>query len=125
MFNPAVMSKIMIRTARQPLSIEGRREPWMARSASTGMYVPDIDNGWRAVLIIILHTLLLLSPPSFAARLIIEPEMGRAPIISEIESAKQSVKLVMYNLTDKELLNALLQQQADGREVQIILEKTP
>lgn len=51
--------------------------------------------------------------------------MGRAPIVREIESAKQSVNLVMYNLTDKTLLNALLQQKANGRVVQVILEKTP
>ena len=51
--------------------------------------------------------------------------MGRTPIVNEINRARKSVDLVMYNLTDKTLLNSLLQQQAAGRKVQVILEKTP
>jgi cardiolipin synthase len=75
--------------------------------------------------ILIAAVSLLFTSPSFAAKLIIEPEMGREPIVREIESAKRSVRLVMYNLTDKILFNALLQQQANGQTVQVILEKTP
>jgi len=81
--------------------------------------------GWiRCIVCAVIHQL-LLSSTCHASQLIIEPEMGRAPIIREIEKADQSIQLVMYNLTDKTLLNALLEQKRNGRDVQVILEKTP
>jgi phosphatidylserine/phosphatidylglycerophosphate/cardiolipin synthase-like enzyme len=51
--------------------------------------------------------------------------MGRAPIINEMNKAKQSIQLVMYNFTDKQILNALVQQRKNGRDIQVILEKSP
>lgn len=69
--------------------------------------------------------LLLISPFIFADRLIIEPDMGRKPIIDMINQSKQSIDLVMYGLTDDTLLKALIAQQKKGRSLKIILEKTP
>lgn len=67
----------------------------------------------------------LFSLPLYADQLIIEPDMGRQPIIDAINSAHQSINLVMYGFTDKILLDTLIQQKLNGRTVKIILEDTP
>lgn len=58
-----------------------------------------------------------------ADQLIIEPEMGREPILNVINHAKHSLKLVMYGFTDDALLNSLLQQK--NKTVNVILEESP
>jgi len=74
-----------------------------------------------------LYFLLLCAFPTLvlADQLIIEPDMGRAPILERISGAKHTIHLMMYGLTDKTLLDALIKQKERGRTVQIILEKTP
>jgi cardiolipin synthase len=62
---------------------------------------------------------------AWADQLIIEPEMGRAPIVHAIQQAQHSIDLVMYGFTDDTLLNAILQKQAQGKTVKIILERAP
>lgn len=69
--------------------------------------------------------LLLLALPIWADQLIIEPDMGRKPIINAINDAHHSIQLVMYGFTDKQLLNAIMQQNKQHRTVNIILEPTP
>lgn len=59
---------------------------------------------------------------SYADQLIIEPDMGRAPVLNLINQAHNHINLVMYNFTDKTLLSALLNQTP---MVRVILEKTP
>lgn len=61
----------------------------------------------------------------YADQLIIEPEMGRAPLIKAMEESKQSVKLVMYGFTDETLLNSLIKKKLANKTVQVILEKEP
>lgn len=74
----------------------------------------------------ILCTLLLLLPFNiFADQLIIEPDMGRQPIIQAMQSSKHSLSLVMYGFTDKQLLNTLINQKQNGKTIKIILEGTP
>ena len=67
----------------------------------------------------------LISCTAVAGPLIIEPEDGRAPILSAITHAKHSIYLAMYGFTDKILFNALLWQKQQGREVKILLEDQP
>jgi phosphatidylserine/phosphatidylglycerophosphate/cardiolipin synthase-like enzyme len=62
---------------------------------------------------------------AWADQLIIEPEMGREPILAAMNSAQHSIDLVMYGFTDKTLLNALLQKHRQGKTVRVILEKSP
>jgi phosphatidylserine/phosphatidylglycerophosphate/cardiolipin synthase-like enzyme len=69
--------------------------------------------------------LLLTSTVSFADQLIIEPDMGRAPIANYLESAKHSVDLVIYGFTDDTLLSVLLRQQQQGKLVRVIMEQRP
>jgi cardiolipin synthase len=61
--------------------------------------------------------------PAFSEQLIIEPDMGRAPILAAINHATHSIQLVMYGLTDQECIAALL--AAKNKNLQIILEKSP
>ncbi len=60
-----------------------------------------------------------------ADELIIEPDMGRTPILSAISHAKSSVDLVMYGFTDRELMRAFTQAKAAGKNVRILLEPHP
>lgn len=59
-----------------------------------------------------------------ADELIVEPDDGRAPIISAIQHAS-SIELVMYGLTDKKMLQALLNAKDQGKDVRILLEPHP
>lgn len=69
--------------------------------------------------------ILSFSINAFADRLIIEPEMGRAPILDLINETKHSLKLVMYGMTDETLLNAIIQKKLQRKTVNVILEPTP
>jgi cardiolipin synthase len=64
------------------------------------------------------------SIPAFADQLIIEPEMGREPIISALNNAKQTIDLVMYGFTDTDILNALIRKHSQTN-VKVILEDKP
>lgn len=63
--------------------------------------------------------------PAIADQLIIEPDMGREPILNSIRNARQSIHLVMYGFTDRTLLQALLAQHQQGRSLKVILERSP
>lgn len=69
--------------------------------------------------------LFALTSSVFADQLIVEPDMGRAPIIDAINNSKYSISLVMYGMTDDELLDAFIKQKNRGRTLKIILEQTP
>lgn len=61
----------------------------------------------------------------FADQLIIEPEMGRTPIIQAINQSQHTAKLVMYGYTEKPLVNALIYKHKNGTDVKVILEEHP
>lgn len=61
----------------------------------------------------------------FADELIIEPDMGRAPILSAIANTKSSINLVMYGFTDTQFLNTLIEAKKSGKKVNILLEPQP
>lgn len=62
---------------------------------------------------------------AIADELIVEPEAGREPVLQFIQQTQHQLNLVMYNFTDKTLLNALLREQAQGKAIKVILEKSP
>jgi phosphatidylserine/phosphatidylglycerophosphate/cardiolipin synthase-like enzyme len=68
---------------------------------------------------------LFISVSAFADKLIIEPDMGKQPLLNAINHTKQSIHLVMYGFTDEQLLNALAQQKQRGKSLKIILENNP
>lgn len=68
---------------------------------------------------------LLLIQTVFADQLIIEPDMGRAPIIDALNKSKYTINLVMYGMTDDELLDAFIKQKLRGKTLKIILEQAP
>lgn len=74
---------------------------------------------------IILSFLLVLSLPVWADQLIIEPDMGRKPLLDAINNSQHSIELVMYGFTDKELLDALILKKNQGKTVKVILESNP
>lgn len=60
-----------------------------------------------------------------ADQIIVEPDAGRAPVLAFINQTQHHLNLVMYDFTDKTILNALLQKQRQGKNIRVILEKTP
>ena len=75
--------------------------------------------------ILILLIFYLFPTIIWADQLIIEPEMGRKPILSALENSRYSVNLVMYGFTDQQLLNAILKQKSKNIAIKIILEQHP
>jgi len=73
----------------------------------------------------LLFFLLFVPFSIWADQLIIEPDMGRGPIINAIRSTQHAINLVMYGFTDKELLDALIEQKMKGNTVSLILENHP
>lgn len=73
----------------------------------------------------VLTLCLTLVLPAWADQLIVEPDMGIAPVKNAILSAEHSLDLIMYGFTDDTLLNALISQQRRGRTVKVILEQSP
>lgn len=69
--------------------------------------------------------LLCISTAACADQLIIEPDAGRQPILDAINNTQHTLNVVMYGLTDEQLLNALMQKKAEGKTVKIILEQRP
>jgi cardiolipin synthase len=69
--------------------------------------------------------LLILSPILLADELIIEPDAGRAPLLSAINHANTSIALVMYGMTDTAFTQALIAAKNQGKAVHILLEPTP
>jgi len=60
-----------------------------------------------------------------ADQLIVEPEDGRAPILSAIEKSKSTIDLVMYGFTDRTLLSALIHAKNQGKNITVLLEPHP
>jgi phosphatidylserine/phosphatidylglycerophosphate/cardiolipin synthase-like enzyme len=63
--------------------------------------------------------------PAGAATLLIEPDVGDAPVLSFIRGAQRSIAMEMYLLTDDDAIQALADARANGRSVQVILELHP
>src|SRR6185437_4275792 len=61
------------------------------------------------------------SPANTALSLIIEPDDGVAPILDTIASARRSVELVMYELDDRQIEDALIADETRGVAVRVIL----
>lgn len=69
--------------------------------------------------------LFVLASNSFADELIIEPDAGRAPLLSAINNAKSSIALAMYGITDAQFTDALIAAKNKGKSVRVLLEPTP
>lgn len=73
----------------------------------------------------ILCLCLFITATVSADGLIIEPDQGRKPLLTLMRQTKHSLHLVMYGLTDRDLLDAMIRQKRLGRDVKVILEKSP
>ncbi len=57
--------------------------------------------------------------------LFVQPEDGRAPVLDEIEAARESIALAVYLLSDEETIAALEAARRRGVEVRVIMEEEP
>lgn len=69
--------------------------------------------------------ILFLTITCHADQLIIEPDMGRTPILSAIENAKSSIDLVMYGFTDFDFVTSLINAQKNKKNIHVLIEKSP
>lgn len=72
-----------------------------------------------------LFIFLFFTAISHAEQLIIEPDMGRAPILSAIKQAKKSIDVVMYGFTDSQFIQALIDAKKSDKSVAVLLQKYP
>lgn len=75
--------------------------------------------------ILIFAALFLFTLSIQAETLIIEPEMGRAPLLSAIQQAKSSIDVVMYGFTDQTFMDALIQAGNKHKNIHVLLEQSP
>jgi cardiolipin synthase len=79
----------------------------------------------RYVVYSTLLSLCILIPAFANPELLIEPNQGAAPLLNAITSAKQSIDLVMYGLTDLEFVSALKQAMNYKKRVRVLLQHYP
>lgn len=80
---------------------------------------------YQRILSTIVAFFLVISIGHAEEKLIVEPDMGRSPILSLIDNSTSSINLVMYGLTDKQFITALTKAANRGENVQVLLEPTP
>jgi phosphatidylserine/phosphatidylglycerophosphate/cardiolipin synthase-like enzyme len=57
---------------------------------------------------------------SAAGTLLIEPDMGRAPVLAAINGAKSTIDLVIYEITDAKITDALVKAAKRGVKVRVL-----
>lgn len=55
----------------------------------------------------------------------VEPQSGHTPILSAIDSAQKEINVEVYMLTDKEIINHLIEAKNRGVAVRVLLEQHP
>jgi len=68
--------------------------------------------------------LFFFSASLFADQLIIEPDAGRAPLLSALSNAHE-IDLITYGLTDETFINALIHAKKSGKTVHVLIERAP
>jgi phosphatidylserine/phosphatidylglycerophosphate/cardiolipin synthase-like enzyme len=94
--------------------------PIATRSARPTPRLPSLDGDARSV-----PAGRSGGPGSGTVGLFVQPEDGRAPILDEIEEARESIALEVYLLSDNETIAALERAARRGVEVRVILEEDP
>lgn len=57
--------------------------------------------------------------------LVVEPDDGREPILDELSAAARTIDVMVYLLTDRPIINALVAAEDRGVQVRVILEQQP
>lgn len=55
----------------------------------------------------------------------VTPQTHAQPLTQAIERAKQSVQVITYTLTDRQIIRALIQAKHHGANIQVLLDKAP
>jgi len=63
--------------------------------------------------------------PQSKLRLFVEPDDSYAPLLDQLNGARKSIRMVMYLLSDSEVINALIAAQQHGVNVRVMLEQHP
>jgi len=71
------------------------------------------------------QTLPPASPGSGTVGVFVEPDDGREPILDELNAATSSIRLAVYLLSDREIIDALKQAHNRGVDVRVLLEDAP
>jgi len=80
-------------------------------------------NIFRGFLIFIFF---FITTPLYAEQsLIVEPDMGRSPLLSAINNSHSSVDLVMYGFTDLKFAEALIAAHQKNKQVRVLLQHYP
>lgn len=58
-------------------------------------------------------------------RVIVQPEAGNAPILDALNSAQKSIRVVIYLLTEREVIDALKAARGRGVDVRVLIEDEP
>lgn len=72
------------------------------------------------------ETLVSIAPGEPGIRgLIVEPDDGRTPILAELDAATRSIDLMIYLLSDRAIIDALVAAEGRGVELRVIIERDP
>jgi len=71
------------------------------------------------------RTPLVTLHPANEYTLYIEPTAGKQPILDALHSAKHDVRIVVYNLTDEDVMNAMKALVKKGVTVRLMIEDNP
>src|SRR3954452_8248408 len=55
----------------------------------------------------------------------VEPEDGRNPVLEELNAANSSIDVMIYLLSDRDVMSALGRAESRGVQVRVILEHDP
>ncbi|MDD2773729.1 MAG: phospholipase D-like domain-containing protein [Elusimicrobiales bacterium] len=55
-----------------------------------------------------------------APALVVEPDSGREPVLALINSAKSSIDITIYQISDTQIVNALLAKKREGVEIRVL-----
>jgi cardiolipin synthase len=69
--------------------------------------------------------LLLPTASNFMLKLITQPDAGAQPVVGLLNSAQKTIRMEMYLLTDREIIDALKAARGRGVDVRVILEAQP
>jgi cardiolipin synthase len=76
-------------------------------------------------LFIFAFIILLAQQIASADTLIIEPEMGKQPLLNLITESVHKINLVIYGFTDQTFIQALINAKNSGKDINVLIEPHP
>lgn len=101
------------------------------RARSTNLRAKNAARWSLLTLLLLLSVLLSVLAPAAAVRadpleaVIVLPEDGKPSFISEVDAARESIRLYLYLLSDDDIIDALIRAHRRDVDVRVILEPEP